>query len=596
ERCDVIISKMARWFETAHLAVFTMEKNIKEDLSTNLDDMQSLDQAIATMEPMVALLTEVGDIIEEKHEEQEDQTFEQRQQLIAVKVSITKIQSEWSGLQHFLSSIKAELKNSTDKRELTSLIENVLLQIDDLATVIFQFQEQRHDDVLLTEIDSKIEPLFNNIEKIYVRMTSQPPKDASGMLTRKYHAVQERWDSLQVDIDELKQELKEDRWLAVFRQVADQVNVMIDGLERTVAHCQTVIQTLKRSFPRLQHSSSSRQAESSYEANVPFHPPIDREKWNSTEKNFQSKYKYYTPAIDRMLAMVENGISTRITSTTGFVTQRHQVIMQRWQRLKSVMNQLLLHDLPEIGSERERAEASWMKPTKSVLLRHRSQSIDRSTAEHNDLRPKTPVARSKTPNPGHRRTKTPTRLPARPKSSLDKYNPRLAVPPHDRDRPSSSHRRSLTPSLIPRAKTPSNTSIPSLITRPRSSFANHSSYIPPKEASSESDTHIALEDLPPYLPDRKDPLDVEVANVVNASPIAIKCQRAPSTRGRYYFGNELSPSLGGGKKMYTCKLMDYGDRYARRNNGKAVRNKVLVRVGGGWQDLEMFLLEHASLM
>ncbi|KAG1206878.1 hypothetical protein G6F35_011117 [Rhizopus arrhizus] len=77
---------------------------------------------------------------------------------------------------------------------------------------------------------------------------------------------------------------------------------------------------------------------------------------------------------------------------------------------------------------------------------------------------------------------------------------------------------------------------------------------------------------------------------MNASPISIRCQRVEP--GKYYFGNELSLSSMGGKKLYTCKLMTYTDR----KGGKLKNNKVLIRVGGGWQDLEFFLLEHSSLM
>lgn len=93
-----------------------------------------------------------------------------------------------------------------------------------------------------------------------------------------------------------------------------------------------------------------------------------------------------------------------------------------------------------------------------------------------------------------------------------------------------------------------------------------------------------------YHPDPKDPLDVEVAQIMNASPITIRCQRAEP--GKYYFGNELSLSSMGGKKLYTCKLMTY----TNRKGGQFKNNKVLIRVGGGWQDLEFFLLEHSSLM
>jgi len=84
---------------------------------------------------------------------------------------------------------------------------------------------------------------------------------------------------------------------------------------------------------------------------------------------------------------------------------------------------------------------------------------------------------------------------------------------------------------------------------------------------------------PQYIPLKNDPLDVEVAKVVNASPLSVKVERAGSDK--YYFGNE-----GGGRdrKVYLCRLMKY-----------ASSSKVMVRVGGGWQDLDMFLLDH-SLM
>lgn len=109
-----------------------------------------------------------------------------------------------------------------------------------------------------------------------------------------------------------------------------------------------------------------------------------------------------------------------------------------------------------------------------------------------------------------------------------------------------------------------------------------------------------------YIPDAKDPLDVEVAKIINGNPIRIICERGGQS-GRYYFGHELNPTPGGGRKLYTCKLMTYANRERRTNgfgiqtashggNSGTTRKKVLTRVGGGWIDLEIFLLEHHNLM
>lgn len=893
ETFNIMTTKMTRWLETAQMAVFTLELYVKED-SANMQDMMSLlELATGRMEPSIAILTEIDEIVQDKI----DDNDEDAQKKMMVKMSITKIKSEWSGLQHFMFSVKNQLDNACERRELSMLMEKVLQQIDDLSMMMFQYQEKRQaaamttnnssaaaaaaaavvaaecsssnegmssplsttssgafspsttttttattmttntsftdqsllhakHDSILNQIDRQVEPLFNDVQKIYSSMTSNsPPHDPTGALSRKHQMVQQRWEALRIEIDELKMELKEDRWLTVFRQVADQVDVMIDGLEKTVAHCYTVIQQTREwhaaqlvsndhhqnAFQKISKSLLRRPTNGSSSP-----PPIDREKFKSIEKNFEAKYKYYIPSVGKMLAMLGNGIVNRVARDNE-ATKRHESTLQRWAQLKEAMDELRNRDLPETermlseeslsaqsrngwkslgyrspdnennllrarstyrstsslpkmnlnssihrysyvgmpyddednfrvrsvtpnsGSSlyspvqgrfqqqqraassmaydypstnnnnnnnaalrpstsdssssdngpvlrkptnrqtktpsrgstealskeskslvverkskvpRNNEEASFMKPTKSTILRtRRTQSVDEGTP---DDRPKTPVTRSKTPNPGYRssssrKSLTPAvAVPVRPKSSLggrqqqdEKTN--LMQPPLP-PRTASPYRRTMTPSLIPRPKTPqqdyTRAASPSLIPRPRSSMQQQHNSPPVRPAS--RNTYLTVPEsemirrqlhkkqsmpafrasspqmfrrpataaanydddeadrLPPlprhgevYRPNPKDPLDVEVAKVINASPISIKCQRGPGGGGKYLFGSELSPSPGGGKKMYTCKLMTYTDR---RSSDKVPRNKVLVRVGGGWQDLEMFLLDHANLM
>ncbi|KAI9091133.1 hypothetical protein DFS34DRAFT_653717 [Phlyctochytrium arcticum] len=74
-----------------------------------------------------------------------------------------------------------------------------------------------------------------------------------------------------------------------------------------------------------------------------------------------------------------------------------------------------------------------------------------------------------------------------------------------------------------------------------------------------------------YNADPNDPLDVALANVVNQHPSRIQVERAEEP-GRYWFGDAL-------KRMCYCRL---------------VRNSVMVRIGGGWQELHMFLSDHSA--
>jgi len=125
----------------------------------------------------------------------------------------------------------------------------------------------------------------------------------------------------------------------------------------------------------------------------------------------------------------------------------------------------------------------------------------------------------------------------------------------------------------------------------------------------------------PYVPVRGDELDEEFARVVNESPVSMPIRRLD--KGKYYFGGRVDDhgsSLVGGKTVL-CRLMEYGRvgveddsgvssgggtddgihpqpshaRSLRRNPSQdpsKKRRKVLVRVGGGWQDLDIFLLDH----
>ncbi|KAG2184069.1 hypothetical protein INT44_009084 [Umbelopsis vinacea] len=826
---------MSQWLDAANLVLYALEQNISGDLETTA--LRPLDEAVESMQNCVSYLQDILEKIDEMIVLEQEENVDLRQKVNVVKLSITKLQSEWSAFKHYFTSVNKQFRGLRERKQLLETMNDILVQIDELSTVIFEFQERRHaaaaaatrdpkgnsesndkaelsqndknrDDLTLMHIDSRVEPLFAKVDSIYTQLVSpSPPYDPEGILVKKHLVVQQQWENLRIEIDELKDELKEDRWLSVFRQVANQVDVMIDGLDRVVSHCQQVVsmfrdwksseiatkqtstsgnhppsafgsferltKSLLRAYPKSHHSSTSASSVASNSSNTSsssMHqsvPPLDREKFRSLAKGFEAKYKYYTPAIDRMIGMLGTGISQRVTHDTQ-AKSRHNAIKERWENLRSVMDDLRANQLPEIErtlsdrpqspawsgtsedshttdrSERSHSHwkgisqnkpgwnastkedskqyiyeplwkseyrplgdlddkedeelmrrgrtkspsrlggrpdendengASWMKPTKSTIMRRRAQSMDRALSRQAENRPKTPTSRPKTPNPPNNRSHTPTKTTQPPsRQFLSPYTFHEPIPYPDRDRAvSPSSRRSETPSLIPRPKTPTSSRptspmaselvrpssrpktplSPSLIPRARSALGHNSPPVPPLPKSVQSEEwlpvqsygsllnitspsipqlskktstpvlnqrsayhhrdytpntnemQINIDEIPHYVADPKDPLDVEVGKILNASPIAIKCQRSPQGGGRYYFGNDLSPSLGGGKKMYLCRLMNYAEKSnidpsllssRTRTKPTASRNKVLVRVGGGWQDLEIFLLEHASLM
>jgi hypothetical protein len=567
ERLNKYINDITEWIEVGHLTAFEIEQHIKQD-----------DLDIQTIEPLENKMKEMEKTIENCIELKEEV------KMMKYKLKLTKIQSEWSGLQHFIRSLKSIVEEMNEKRKVRGWMESILINVDSLSLMIFQFQEKRHQNIpfenLLVDIDNQVGPLFNDVERVYQRMTNDNIEDDE--LLRKHMLVQEKWESLRIEIDELKMELKEDRWLAVFKQVADQVEGMMDGLDKTVSQ---YVHQMRRNTPQSTCSTSSTDSSSSITISS---------KLKSIEKNFDAKFKYYTPSIDKMLTMLGNGIAARVSKDT-ITLKRHQAMIQRWDQLKLTMDHLrkreMLYDRPmsPARSSSRLSESSSFKSPEPDFFRARSPlftPIERSTTPNNTRWRSSPIERSTTPN--HLRWRSsPVEKHLSDTSSVDSFIKQRNEEYEERKiqkRTSANQlrsspvmiRRAVTPSLIPRPKTPHNE-----IPRPRSSIARKI-----VEEKKGNGSHFLVNDRKHYKPDMKDELDIEIATMINASPVTIHCQKAPQGQGKYYFGNELTPSLGGGKKVYSCKLMTYRNK----------KNKVLIRVGGGWQDLEIFLLEHMNLV
>ncbi|KAI8343486.1 hypothetical protein BC941DRAFT_508915 [Chlamydoabsidia padenii] len=447
---EAIKAQLTIWMENAHLTIFTLEQKAKEGATMSSSDLASLQTKMAEMEGLMGHFGDISELMDEKFddttsnmEKMDDtdggtsSTMALAAKRMAFKMGITKLQSEWSGLHHFMVSVTKQVESANEKQELLVMMENIILDIDNLTSTIFEHQEKRHmglmmaatepgsatattlndpttikvngetplkDETLLADLDQRVQPVFLGVEKIYARMnsTTRPPQDDSGILVRKHRMVQEKWECLRIEIDELKDELKEDRWLSVFRQVADQVDTMINGLNKAVQDCYNAIQqihnwhesiqqqnyshttnsssdmssphspspfdkvskTFMRSLPRNQHSSASVTSStttSTSPATIP-PPPFDHHKFMLIEKNFEAKYTHYTPSVDHMLLMLGNGIASRSTKN-NLTCKRHSSMLSRWQQLKVTMEDLRSHDLA--NAERYLVETP-LSPVSSV--------------------------------------------------------------------------------------------------------------------------------------------------------------------------------------------------------------------------------------
>ncbi|KAG0345706.1 hypothetical protein BG004_003229 [Podila humilis] len=176
----------------------------------------------------------------------------------------------------------------------------------------------------LARLDSRTSLLSPQIENVGTLINSLPSSeaalggsDAKRDLRELHNEILVRWTAFKSMRDKLDKELKEEKWLAVFEQVAEQVESMMDSMERAILHCQGLLDKIKNMVR---------------DKTVPS-APIDRDHLFTIFKSFEAKHKYYAPAVNKMLGMLENGIESRMTKNQD-VIQKHRIMKQNWNRLR----------------------------------------------------------------------------------------------------------------------------------------------------------------------------------------------------------------------------------------------------------------------
>lgn len=105
-------------------------------------------------------------------------------------------------------------------------------------------------DQSLMALDEKLETLAKDIKSIndamepFMQSSSTPTflpngeRNETAIMLQKHATLVSDWESVQDESDTLREELKEDKWLTVFRTVTDQADGMMSSLEKAVNRCQ----------------------------------------------------------------------------------------------------------------------------------------------------------------------------------------------------------------------------------------------------------------------------------------------------------------------------------------------------------------------
>ncbi|KAF9928269.1 hypothetical protein BGZ67_007077 [Mortierella alpina] len=352
ERFSKAATDLTTWLESAEMAVFALEMDVGQEGATDKRDVGDMDVIMNRFQPNIDMLVELKEKIESRLKaatpaEQEDVESQQIEE--DLKQTAAGIKSSWTSLKQMLEKVKGDLAGARLRAELLTHMNNVLTDIEDICTSIDAYNNERsamtsdEEGLLpskasssdaeaqakqrsletLAQVDSRIELLISRIDFLDNRVGSLPTDEGSlgneskDALQSRYQQVLCRWDDLKFRRERVSEELKEDRWLEVFEQVSEQVESMMESMERAILHCQGLVEQIKGMVRQ----------------KIAPDAPIDREHLYSIFKSFEAKHKYYTPAVNKMLDMLENGIESRMTRNMDVIS-RHQSMNVKWDKLQ----------------------------------------------------------------------------------------------------------------------------------------------------------------------------------------------------------------------------------------------------------------------
>lgn len=128
----------------------------------------------------------------------------------------------------FFSSRTNDTRTSTDSgSSSTSVIDNALGQLDVRLDTVAQS---------VSSVTATLEPFLSNTKTPTDNRAQEDEEEL--VIVRKYGDLIREWDAIRGDATTLREELKEDKWLAVFRTVSEQAEGMMGSLTKAVTMCQ----------------------------------------------------------------------------------------------------------------------------------------------------------------------------------------------------------------------------------------------------------------------------------------------------------------------------------------------------------------------
>ena len=367
---------------TEVLSGLDAEDDVEWAAAGGRDGLGEVDAAIGKFERLISVYVKA---IEDLQERQDISSVPTRQQKEVVE-QIESILKDWESVRRSFKNLKSQVEIAMEWEELWNIVlGDIGLEMENLSRLVFEMEEARHkallsdpmldnsnapldmqelstiieegekesinhrislplaasavpnspmspglgiapDDTRLLALFARMQPLRASLDFLPMTLSNFRSRaepilpTACEELESRRRTLEKKWKTLEGDAEGLRHELGEDRWVVVFRNAGRQASKLCESVERAINKLQESIDV------GTQHSN----------------PPLLAKKVEA----FEAKKGHYGPAIEKVLAIIEKGVTDRLT-VNGEILRLHLDTKARWESIKADMKDmdLALDDL-----------------------------------------------------------------------------------------------------------------------------------------------------------------------------------------------------------------------------------------------------------
>ncbi|KAI5815891.1 karyogamy protein [Pyronema omphalodes] len=339
EMCTALVSagsQISRWINTAQKVLTGLDS--EDDIEWAAQGKEALTEVDTAVKKFSSLMNVYIELIDELQSRPDSDSVDSSV-FLEIVGAMEETVNGWKEVQEQLKGVKEQVEIALEWQELWKMVlKDIQTEMEGCQTALFELEERRHmegadiealetimedgasktemEDGALLGLVARMQPLRASLDFLPMRISSFTSRaeevfpTACEELESRRNQLEKKWKRLNNDAENLKKELGEDRWVAIFRNAGKQATQMLESIERSMERLKTAV---------IEWEDNGRTER-------------DMRELQKAMEGYEAKKMHYGSAIQRTFSIITRGIADRYT-INGEIIRLSTVLATRWKAL-----------------------------------------------------------------------------------------------------------------------------------------------------------------------------------------------------------------------------------------------------------------------